>query len=145
VIRETTMGSLHDHVVNFKVDLDVGGTNNSLLRTWTEQEEVTQPWFDDDDWGTTVVQQKIHRKLIETEDEGRLKYPENFQGGYALVNTEDKNRWGSPRGYAIHPGYNPIHAVSILLSIPIAVGSNAGTIDGRGLEADAEERQLGQV
>jgi primary-amine oxidase len=113
-IRETTMGSLHDHVINFKVDLDVGGPNNSLLYTHTEQEEVTQPWFDDD-WGNTVIQQKIHREIIKNEDGGRLKYPQNFQGGYALINTEKENRWGIPRGYAVHPGYSPVHNVCSIL------------------------------
>jgi primary-amine oxidase len=132
-IRETTMGSLHDHVINFKVDLDVGGLDNSLLRTWTEVEEIEKDWFDED-WGKTVRQQKIHRKVIENENDARyvhghgprrrekennglkkcecrLKYPANFQGNYALVNTDSKNSWDAPRGYAIHPGYNPIHNV----------------------------------
>ncbi|KAE9393097.1 amine oxidase catalytic domain-containing protein [Gymnopus androsaceus JB14] len=114
-IRDTTMGNLHDHVtVNFKVDLDIVGSSNSLLETTTSQESVRQPWFDpieeeDDDWGSTVIQQKITKRIIETEDESKLKYPANFQGGYAIVNQEEKNRWGSPRGYAIYAGYNPVH------------------------------------
>ncbi|GJE94516.1 amine oxidase catalytic domain-containing protein [Phanerochaete sordida] len=107
-IRDTTMGSLHDHVMNFKVDLDVAGTANSLLYTHTDTEEVERDWFDDD-WGTTVVQQKITREYIANEDAARLKYPLNFQGGYAFVNQDRTNRWGIPRGYAIHPGYSPVH------------------------------------
>jgi len=102
------MGSLHDHVINYKVDLDVAGLKNSLLRTTTSQEEVTQPWFDDD-WGQTIIQQKIRREYITNEDDALLKYPSNFQGGYAIVNQEQNNKWGSPRGYAIQPGNSPIH------------------------------------
>lgn len=109
------MGSLHDHVINFKVDLDVAGLNNSLLRTYTTQEEVEQPWYDDD-WGTTVIQQRIHREYITNEDEARLKLPGNLQGGYAIVNKDELNRWGVPRGYAVHPGYSPIHNVSRLFT-----------------------------
>lgn len=105
------MGSLHDHIINFKVDLDVVGTKNSLLFTHTEQEEVTQPWFDED-WGTTVIQQRINRDFIATEDDARLKFPTNFQGGYSFVNRNETNRWDIPRGYAIHPGYSPVHNVS---------------------------------
>ena len=97
------MGSLHDHVINFKVDLDVAGTANSLLFTHTDTEEVQHDWFDDD-WGKTVIQQKITREYIENEDDALLKYPANFQGGYSFVNQEEKNAWGVPRGYAIHPG-----------------------------------------
>ncbi|KAI0659027.1 amine oxidase catalytic domain-containing protein [Cubamyces menziesii] len=107
-IRETTMGSLHDHVINYKVDLDVAGTKNSLLFTSTAQETITQPWFEDD-WGSEVIQQKISKTFIENEDDALLKFPPNFQGGYSLVNKDAKNRWGIPRGYAIHPGYSPIH------------------------------------
>lgn len=106
-IRDTTMGSLHDHVINFKVDLDVVGTSNSLLYTHTDQEVIEQPWFDED-WGKTVIQQKITREIIETEDKAMLKYPHNFQGGYSFVNQDELNRWDAPRGYAIHPGYSPI-------------------------------------
>ncbi|TFK81174.1 amine oxidase catalytic domain-containing protein [Polyporus arcularius HHB13444] len=107
-IRETTMGSLHDHVINYKVDLDVAGEENSLLFTSTATETITQPWFDDD-WGSEVIQQKISKKFIENENDALLKYPVNFQGGYSLVNQDARNRWGIPRGYAIHPGYSPIH------------------------------------
>ncbi|EIW55896.1 amine oxidase catalytic domain-containing protein [Trametes versicolor FP-101664 SS1] len=107
-IRDTTMGSLHDHVINYKVDLDVAGEENSLLFTSTATESITQPWFEDD-WGSEVIQQKISKKFIETEDDALLKFPQNLQGGYSLVNKDAKNRWGIPRGYAIHPGYSPVH------------------------------------
>ncbi|KAK0499484.1 copper amine oxidase [Armillaria luteobubalina] len=107
-IRETTMGNLHDHVINFKVDFDIGGIENSLLETTTNQEVVTQPWFDDD-WGHEVIQQRITKKIIENENDALLKYPQNFQGGYSIINQDNKNAWGLPRGYAIHPGYSPIH------------------------------------
>ncbi|PBK93948.1 amine oxidase catalytic domain-containing protein [Armillaria gallica] len=107
-IRETTMGNLHDHVINFKIDLDIGGIENSLLETTTNQEVVIQPWFDDD-WGQEVIQQKITKKIIENENDALLKYPQNFQGGYSIINQDNRNAWGLPRGYAIHQGYSPIH------------------------------------
>ncbi|KAF8887255.1 amine oxidase catalytic domain-containing protein [Gymnopilus junonius] len=107
-IRDTSMGNLHDHVINYKVDFDIAGTTNSLLRTTTEVEEVTHPWLDDD-WGQQHIQQKIVKEYIASEDDALLKHPPNFQGGYAMVNQDVKNRWGYPRGYAIHPGNSPIH------------------------------------
>ncbi|KAF9477828.1 amine oxidase catalytic domain-containing protein [Pholiota conissans] len=107
-IHYTSMGNLHDHVINYKVDFDIAGTANSLLKTTTNQEEIDHPWLDDD-WGQRVVQQKITKEYITNEDDALLKYPPNFQGGYAVVNQNATNTWGVPRGYAIHPGYNAIH------------------------------------
>ncbi|KZS98930.1 amine oxidase catalytic domain-containing protein [Sistotremastrum niveocremeum HHB9708] len=107
-IRNTTMGSLHDHVINFKVDLDVAGLKNSLLNTSTSIQQVEQPWFDED-WGNIVTQQYITREFIDNEDNAKLKYPQNFQGGYSFVNRKRKNAWGIERGYSIHPGLSPIH------------------------------------
>lgn len=116
----SAVGSLHDHVINYKVDLDIAGTNNSLQRITTSQEEVTHPWFDED-WGSTVIQQKIHKELIRNEDDAKLKFPTNFQGAYSIVNTEANNSWGISRGYAIHPGYSPIHNVRISHPSPLAL------------------------
>lgn len=99
-------------LTTLQVDLDIAGPKNSLLFTNTAQEEVSQPWFEDD-WGSTVLQQKITRKIIENENDALLRYPQNFQGGYALVNTEALNRWGIARGYAVHPGYSPIYNVCL--------------------------------
>ncbi|KAG1906828.1 amine oxidase catalytic domain-containing protein [Suillus fuscotomentosus] len=107
-IWNTTLGSLHDHVINFKVLKIYGGIQNSLLKTSLSQEVTTQPWFDDD-WGEEVIQQKITREYIDNEDEALLRFPANFQGGYTIVNTNETNKWGIPRGYAIHPGYSPVH------------------------------------
>jgi len=108
-IRERSMGNLHDHVINYKVDLDISGIENSLLETTTAQEAVSQPWFEDDEWGSTVIQQKITKRILETEDNALLKYPTNFQGHYSIINQNQTNAWGMPRGYAIHGGYSPVH------------------------------------
>ncbi|CAA7259438.1 unnamed protein product [Cyclocybe aegerita] len=107
-IRETSMGNLHDHVINYKVDFDIAGRANSVLKTTTKQEIISHPWLDDD-WGQEVIQQKITKEYITNEDDALLKHPLNFQGNYALVNQDVKNAWGYPRGYVIHPGYSSIH------------------------------------
>ncbi|KAI0034736.1 amine oxidase catalytic domain-containing protein [Vararia minispora EC-137] len=107
-IQATSMGSLHDHVINYKVDFDIAGLENSVLSTRTDVEEVEQPWFEDD-WGSTVRQQKITRTVIENENDALLKYPPNLQGHFSVINQDAKNKWGIPRGYVVHPGYSPVH------------------------------------
>ena len=92
--------------------MDIAGTSNSLLYTSSKQEEVPRPWLDDDDdWGNTVIQQKIMKEYIENENDALLRYPPNFTGGYSIVNRDIANAWGYPRGYLIHPGYSPIFNV----------------------------------
>ena len=98
--------------------MDIAGLSNSLLETTTAQEEVEQPWFDDD-WGKTVIQQKITKRFIDNEDDAKLKWPVNFQGGYAIVNKEKHNKWDNPRGYAVHPGYSAVHNVGHSRFLPI--------------------------
>ena len=118
---------------------------NSLLHTSTSQEETTLPWFDDD-WGQTVIQQRISREYITNENDALLKFPTNFQGGYALVNKEKTNRWGSPRGYAIHPGYSPVYNVRFRCqSYRNLDADNIWMTDRSRLEEAAEQCQLVKV
>ncbi|KAJ7763953.1 amine oxidase catalytic domain-containing protein [Mycena maculata] len=111
-IRDTYMGSVHDHVINYKFDFDIAGTRNSLMAITLENEVVHQPWFDDD-WGQDVHQQKVVRTMVRNESDALLDYPKNLEGAYVIVNEEELNRWGYPRGYAIHPGVSPIHLTNL--------------------------------
>jgi Cu2+-containing amine oxidase len=103
-----------------------------------------QPWFDED-WGQTVIQQKITREYITNENDALLKYPNNFQGGYALVNQEKTNKWGIPRGYAIHPGYSPVHNARLPFRLWLQVMTDLFLSDGCGVKKAAEQCQLGEV
>jgi primary-amine oxidase len=84
-----------------------------------KQQEITLPFFSSedeegfDDWGNTVTQQIVTREYLEREEDSRVDYFKNFEGGYAIVNTDELNRWGHPRGYAVHPGMSPVRNVSI--------------------------------
>jgi len=111
-IRDTYMGNVHDHVINYKLDFDIAGMRNSLMAISLENEIVQQPWFEDD-WGQDVRQQKIVRKFVTNESDALLDYPKNYEGVYVIVNQEELNRWGYPRGYAIHPGMSPIHLTNL--------------------------------
>ena len=96
--------------------MDIAGTSNSLLRTFSKQEEVPRPWLDEDsDWGKTVIEQKIIKEYIENENDALLRYPPNFSGGYSFVNRDITNAWGYPKGYLIHPGNSPIFNVCFFL------------------------------
>ena len=145
------MGTLHDHVINFKVDLDVVNKMNSLMEQTTHVREVSFPWSDDEDWGTTTKQQFIKSRYIETEDESKLFYPPNFRGLFAFVNKDERNSWGVPRGYLIHPGYSPVHNVRLgiirFLYIAVQIGKFPFILfaDCRWIKTHAEQCQLCEI
>ena len=107
------MGNLHDHIINYKVDFDIAGLENTAMNNTVSQEVRHEPWFSDD-WGADHTQGVITKTPIKNEDDALLKWPTNFQGGFSVVNMEKKNRWDVPRGYAVHPGLSPIHNVRVL-------------------------------
>ena len=80
------------------------------MRSCEQRLSTRSDWLDDD-WGHTSVQQYIKDRIIKTEDDSRLRYAENLQGIVTIVNQDEKNSWGVPRGYSIIPGMSPIHQV----------------------------------
>ncbi|KAH6891557.1 copper amine oxidase [Coprinopsis sp. MPI-PUGE-AT-0042] len=72
--------SLASGVCMIMVDLDVAGTNNSVLKTSMKEQEIKIPFFSSedeegfDDWGNTVTQQVITGSYLKTEEESRVDY-----------------------------------------------------------------------
>ncbi|KAG8948984.1 hypothetical protein FRC00_008384 [Tulasnella sp. 408] len=91
-IHDTTMGSVHTHVVNYKVDLD-----------------VNFPWFDEDDPPTKQL--RLQKTWVESETSFSVQGNNNNNGQRVLLigNKEKKNAWGQERMYRIMPGYHTIH------------------------------------
>jgi primary-amine oxidase len=71
-LRPNTMGSLHDHVINYKIDFDVAGTENSLMKVSMKQETRDDEWFGLDGWGP-VKQSRLVRELVI--EEALLEFP----------------------------------------------------------------------
>ncbi|KAG8952399.1 hypothetical protein FRC03_012162 [Tulasnella sp. 419] len=104
-IHKTTMGNVHSHVINYKVDLDIHGTSNSLMKTDLVQEEVTQPWFDPEDGATQQL--RVDRQWVSKEVAYDLG--NNGQTIYTIGNKNVLNAWGYPKTYRIMPGYHTAH------------------------------------
>ncbi|KAF5339571.1 hypothetical protein D9611_011504 [Ephemerocybe angulata] len=71
-INRNNMGNVHDHVINFKVDLDIAGVNNTFRKTTSVVEPVSLPWLDDDDWrvdghNREVLQHKLAFTYVDQE------------------------------------------------------------------------------
>ena len=86
--------------MNFKADLDIAGTANTLVRTSLEPMSKDYDW-DDDKSAPRNTMHLVHRPVsVET----ALNWPANSAEMLLVQNTNATNVWGSPRGYRIMPG-----------------------------------------
>ncbi|KAK6438611.1 hypothetical protein LTR95_005183 [Oleoguttula sp. CCFEE 5521] len=91
--------SMHDHVINFKADMDVAGPKNDLVRLAIEP--VTKSYS----WDGPDVPKRNTMHLVEynvTEETG-LDWPKNG-GEFYIVYSDKKNTWGERKGYRITSG-----------------------------------------
>jgi primary-amine oxidase len=101
-IHEALSGSMHDHTLNFKLDLDILGTANTAQLTtfvpaneryiWSPQPRQTM---------------KLQRQFVESEDDSRLIWDRETQ--FRIVNTDKPNKLGEYRGYRILPSDGTTH------------------------------------
>lgn len=95
-VRETLTTSMHDHVINFKADLDIVGESNTMYRVSIEPYQHQYEWED-----TPRHSMRLTHTALETET--GLDWPPNA-GAMYIVFAEEKNIWGERRGYRIAPG-----------------------------------------
>lgn len=102
VVNSFTSGNLHDHIFNYKIDLDVQGMRNSLMAKKIKVRTYNIPWNFDGKLTrmkyvehTTVAREGVHSWY---NDDSRT--PVSFM----ICNETRKNKWGAMRGYGIHLG-----------------------------------------
>lgn len=103
-IHDVLSGSMHDHVLNFKADFDILGTENTMQLTTVVPVSQTYPWSQ-----TPRNTMMLQRQFIESEDDSRLLYDGNSATQYRVVNTDKPNKYGEYRGYRILPSDGTIH------------------------------------
>ncbi|KAF4554230.1 Copper amine oxidase-like protein 5 [Elsinoe fawcettii] len=104
-IQPALSGSMHDHVLNYKADFDVLGTDNSLLLQTQVPVSRTFSWSPNRARNTM----QLERSYVRTEDESRLNWSPNGVTEYIVVNRDAVNAYGSPRGYRILPSMGTAH------------------------------------
>lgn len=98
-VHDAVATSMHDHVLNFKADLDIAGTANTLMRVAIEPLTQDYPWDDEQ----AKPRHTMHLVEHEVDLETGIDWPGN-SGEMYIVRTESKNIWGEKRGYRIAPG-----------------------------------------
>ncbi|KAJ2906807.1 hypothetical protein MKZ38_010798 [Zalerion maritima] len=104
-IHDHLSGSMHDHVLNFKADFDIMGTENTVEKVKQVPHTTTYPWSK----GKVFNTMKLDRSFIETEDEGQLFWSFNNAEQIFVVNQEVKNSVGESKGYRILPYTGTAH------------------------------------
>ncbi|EJT99165.1 copper amine oxidase [Dacryopinax primogenitus] len=102
-IHEYLSGSMHDHVLNFKVDLDILGEKNSLQNVSFVPATVEYPWSN----GKTRNTMKLEKSFVTTET--GIDYPYNSAALFAVVNKDKPNKYGELPGFRVLPSTAPVH------------------------------------
>ncbi|OAQ61331.1 membrane copper amine oxidase [Purpureocillium lilacinum] len=98
-IRDGLSGSMHDHVLNFKADLDIYGTKNSLSKTQFVPHSQVYEWSK----GKVVNTMKADRSFVTNEDQGKINWAPNAAAQYSVVNKDKPNKFGEYPGFRIYP------------------------------------------
>ncbi|PKS08571.1 hypothetical protein jhhlp_004957 [Lomentospora prolificans] len=107
-VQVATQGSYHDHVLTYKADFDVAGTENSLQVSELVIVNQTQPWFPE-----LGEFEQMELNISNMKEEQQFNWPANGESMYCIINENEVNKWGEKRGYRIIPGKNNIHLTSM--------------------------------
>ncbi|KAM9657194.1 amine oxidase [copper-containing] 2 isoform 2-T2 [Morphnus guianensis] len=95
-VWEHTLGTIHTHSINYKVDLDVGGVKNSLVAHDMAFEMVRAPWSLEQQ----IERPRLTKKVLDTEDQAAFRLQSKMPR-YIYFAANSKNKWGHQRGYRI--------------------------------------------
>lgn len=68
--------------MNFKLDFDVDGTENSFLIQKLRSRAERPDWLDDDE--ENIVSSYLEQEWLQNEDNGRLNWPANGDATYLI-------------------------------------------------------------
>ncbi|KAJ7641294.1 copper amine oxidase [Roridomyces roridus] len=97
-VHDALSGSMHDHSLNWKVDLDILGTENTFVKHKIVPVNVTYPWSNQ-----TRSTMQLQRERVENEDDAKLSWPQNGGEMFLVENSDKPNKYGEPKGYRIAP------------------------------------------
>ncbi|XP_010898091.1 retina-specific copper amine oxidase [Esox lucius] len=95
-VAENTIGNIHTHFINFKVDLDVRGINNVFQTKDMKYVNVSLPWMPE---RYAMIPQLVEAQL-KTEKEAALRYNTRIPR-YLHIASNQTNRWGHQRSYRL--------------------------------------------
>ncbi|KAH6771850.1 Copper amine oxidase family protein [Perilla frutescens var. hirtella] len=94
LLSENIVGVVHDHFVNFYLDMDVDGSDNSFVNVHL-QREYTDGKFPRKSF------MKVNKTVAKTEKEAQIKMKLTDPSEYHVVNPNKMSRVGNPAGYKV--------------------------------------------
>ncbi|XP_061121454.1 amiloride-sensitive amine oxidase [copper-containing] isoform X1 [Syngnathus typhle] len=91
------LGNLHTHLINYKVDLDIAGRENSFQSLNLKYVNFTNPWSPKN----FIVQSKLDWTEHKTERSAAFRYGKKFPRYVHFYNPNEKNKLGHQKGYRI--------------------------------------------
>ena len=113
---------MHDHVVNFRADLDICGTSNTLIRTSIEPLQRKYNWDKPEVPGARNTMHMVHEPIIV---ETGLDWPKNSGEMYLVTAPNNTNKWGESRAYRILPGTGVGSPAHLTIINSTTLGSSA--------------------
>lgn len=102
-IHDYLSGSLHDHTLTWKADIDILGSKNSFQKIDIEPTTATYPWSR----GIPHNTFKTTRSFVF--NEASINWPGNDAVLYSIVNKDTPNHFGEYPGYRIKRSAGTIH------------------------------------
>ena len=99
-IHTKLLGNLHDHIFHYKVDLDIDGRSNSFEKIEISVQDTANDWLPPERRILKVLQPK--QVPLET-DSAEVKKIDFDKPTFYNVYSDNKNKFGSKKGYLIQP------------------------------------------
>jgi primary-amine oxidase len=106
-IHDYLSGSLHDHVLTFKADIDILGAKNSIQKVDLVPTTTTYPWSNGRSYNTL----KAPRSFLTTESS--INWSANDAAMYSIVNKDTPNRFGEYKGYRMKRSAGSTHLTAV--------------------------------
>ena len=94
---ENIIGSIHDHFMLYKVDLDVAGRKNSYQTIDSVMRNISYEWEEN----TYRLKKVVVKNKKKNEKDALLKYDFNKPKYLVFINENETNLYGNPKGYRI--------------------------------------------
>jgi primary-amine oxidase len=100
-VADNTVGVNHDHYFSFRLDLDIDGTENSLLKEELKAQALPAGSPRKSVWVTEP-------KIAKVEEDGQLQMMMEHPALWRVINPNVKGPLGYPVSYEIAPGHNAV-------------------------------------